>query len=167
MTTEPSRPTAADGRWMIATTVSLAAATAIVVTIYITMLTNAITTTWLAPRIMQLAIYLLAIATGAVVVMAHIDRRVSEAASRGDRRMDAIANGMIEHGIQLDDTTGEIAKVRVAFEGHTHPVQSGGYDRGYSDGLAAAKVQRVSGRASVIDPDVIDMATRLQNRMDQ
>lgn len=82
-------------------------------------------------------------------LMAHIDLRVSEVAGRMDRRLAAITNAMVEHGIQLQEITGEIPRVREAVANHSHPVQLSGYDQGYADGAAgrpiAAKM-RVIGR---------------------
>lgn len=138
--TEPSRPTAAVGRWAIATAVT-AVLTVILVAVYITMLLGSIQTTWLVPRIMQVTIYLLAIAGGAVAsrylaeqTRAHIDRRVHEAEGRMDRRMDAIAKTI---GTKLDENTGEIGRVRT-------DVELDGYAKGYADGLARAPITGIA-----------------------
>lgn len=69
------------------------------------------------------AIVTISLATGVVALLArgfvlqilgHMDNLVGSVAARQDRRMDQIANGMIEHGIQLDAITGEIPRVRAS-----------------------------------------------------
>ena len=169
--TEPSRPTAATARWKWATvaTVSLTGAGTIV---YVTELLDMGPSYggFLMPRIMQLVVYLSAIGTGvtagvwmAAEIRAHIDERVFEVAARMDRRMNTFGNAMIEHGIALDDTTGEIARVRQAITHHTHP------ELGLS-----AKVQRITARAVVampdtsshgLDPAVLEMGDRIARRL--
>src|SRR5689334_19724715 len=128
---ESPRPTAAMRRWRwatIATTSFSAGVTLIYATILVAIGDGTIG--WLLPRLMQLAVYLSAMAAVACATRlniegtrALIDRRVSEAAARMDRRMDAIANGMVEHGIRLDDITAEIPRARQAVREHTRAVR--------------------------------------------
>ena len=79
----------------------------------------------------------------------YIHASVQGAAYRMDRRMQSIGNAMVEHGIQLDNITGEIPRVRpliVACNHGTNPV----------------------GRASVnggLDPTVLEMGDRIARRL--
>ena len=165
---EPLLPTALQRKWKWAT-VATASTSAALVIVYVTILMDAGSGYggMLLPRLMQLAVYLSAIGAAACAARyniegtrALINHQVVVTAARHNRRLDAISNGMVEHGIKLDDSTVELGKVRHAVQNHTHPVvQFGGYDAG------TAKVYRATARASVVDPDVIDMAARLQNRM--
>ena len=151
--TEPSPP-AASKPWAIATIVT-GAITAITAAVYVTMLTDAISTTWLAPRILQLGIYLLGFASVAFanrwtaeIVRAkgyaatralierrtretrvHIDRRVAEAAQRMDARLARVVRGMENACVQLEENTGELRRIGGEYE-------MTGYSRGYADGRA-------------------------------
>jgi hypothetical protein len=146
---EPSRPmTAVARRWSVAT-VALSAITAIVVAVYITSLLDAQATTWLAPRLMQLAVYVLLVTALGVAgkwmteqTKAHIDQRVTEAAARMDRRMDCIARTI---GMRLDENTGEIKRVRA-------DVELDGYAKGYADGLARTPITGVAKVARIGPP---------------
>lgn len=75
-------------------------------------------------------------------IITHIDHTVAIAADRQDRRMNSIALGMIEHGIKLEEITGEIPRVRPLVTACKHDDEPDGYARGYADGLARVPMDR-------------------------
>lgn len=82
-------------------------------------------------------------------IIAHIDQSVGAVAARQDRRMNQIANGMIEAGIQLGEIiehTGEIPKVRPLIVACPHP-----HDSGHA--------------ASAFDPTVLEVGERIARRI--
>lgn len=80
---------------------------------------------------------------------AQILARVDQHADRNDRRLTAITNGMVEHGIVLDQITGEIPRVRPLVTACPHVDTMDGYARGYADG-AARKPMEPSGTPGTV-----------------
>lgn len=71
-------------------------------------------------------------------IAARITAHIDQTAARHDRRMNNIANGMIQHGILLEEITGEIPKTRPLIIACRREDDLPGYERGYADGLARA-----------------------------
>ncbi len=84
------------------------------------------------------------------VLARFITRTVAEVAGRMDRRMGAIGNAMVEHGIRLDDITGEIPKARPLIVACQH------------DPIYAGRAQVAPSR---VDPEVIASVRRLESKV--
>lgn len=165
---EPPSP-AAPSRWRLALAISGCVTGALILTYVVLLAAADLEANGGASRVMFVLIVTAITATVAVdrrcntaQVRDHIDRRVHEVAERMDRRMSSIANGMIEHGIKLDDITEEIPRIResvrvVRQRSHVHAptVYAGAPDK-----------MTAIGSASVVDRDVIDMASRLQRKVE-
>lgn len=172
---EPLLPTAATLRKWKWTTVATGSTAAALTLVYGTILIAGRDAGFLLPRLMQLGVYLSAIAAAACAgrygmegMRAHIDRRVAETADRMDRRLDTITNAMLEHGIRLTDITEELPRFRDSLHAHarTHVHTQGmAVYQAAPDKMTAIGMARVEPKAMGLDPGVIEMGERIARRL--
>ena len=174
---ESPLPTAAPHRYRIPLVVMAAVTGCLAVADAALLIADDLSGEWIA--FLLLLVVVLVAATVAVdrramtaEIKAHIDTRVREAAGRMDRRLDAITNGMVEHGIKLDDITEELPRFRqlhdhvAAVREHVRVVRS--HVHTHAPGVYHSGPDKMTaiGTARPLDPDVIDMAARLQRKVD-